>query len=234
MIEKIGKGTTRSEKAATILSQMKSDTRLGDLRKIAKEIKKDHELAMELWSTGEYLPRLLATLIMDKKLLTQEVLDLLDQDMQVHPFDERNNLMDWLMANQLTKDKKTIALLESWGNSQSALQRRAFWYYQARLRWTGQTPPDNTEDLLSAIEANIAQEEPEVQWAMNFTAGWIGIYDEKYRERCITLGEKTGLYKDEIVSKGCTPNYLPEFIAIEVNKRNKNWTPKMLKELDRK
>ncbi|WP_282156310.1 DNA alkylation repair protein [Cytobacillus gottheilii] len=211
-----------SSKAENILAQIHSKTKLGDLRKIAKDIKKDHELAMELWSTEAYLPRLLAILIMDKKLLSQDVLNRLDQDMQTHIFDERNNLMDWLMANQLSKDKKTIALIDSWENSPSALQRRTFWYYQARLRWTGQTPPDNTEYLLSALEANIAQEEPEVQWAMNFTAGWIGVYDEKQRARCITLGEKTGLYKDEKVAKGCTPSYLPEFIAIEANKRQNN------------
>src|SRR5690606_21871231 len=193
-----------SSKAEEILSQINSDTKLGDLRKIAKEIKKDHELAMELWSSEKYLPRLLAVLIMDKKLLTEDVLNALDKDMQTHTVDERNNLMDWLMANQLTKSKKLITLLESWQNSPSALQRRVFWYYQARLRWTGQTPPDNTEDLVTAIEANIAQEELEVQWAMNFTAGWIGVYDEKYRDRCIKIGEKTCLYKGEMVSSGCT------------------------------
>lgn len=209
----------RSSNAENILSQIDRKTKLGDLRKIAKDIKKNHELAMELWSTEELLPRLLAILIMDKKLLSQEVLNKLDKDMQTHIFDERNNLMDWLMANQLSKDKKTIALMESWENSPSALQRRAYWYYQARLRWTGQTPPDNTADLLSTLEANITREEPEVQWAMNFTAGWIGVYDENNRERCIKLGEKTGLYKDEVVAKGCTPSYLPEFITIEVNKR---------------
>lgn len=208
-----------SLKAENILQQIDSNTKLGELRKIAKEIKKDHELAMELWSTGEFLPRLLAILIMNKKLLSEEVLNMLDKDMQSHPSKERTNLMDWLMSNQLTKSKKTIALIESWENSPSALQRRTYWYYQARLRWTGQTPPDNTEELLSAIEANIAKEKPEVQWAMNFTAGWIGVYDEKYRERCMKIGEKTGLYKDEIVAKGCTPNYLPEFITMEVNKR---------------
>ncbi|MBP3966855.1 DNA alkylation repair protein [Paenibacillus lignilyticus] len=212
----------RSSKAENILLQIDSKTKLGDLRKIAKDIKIDHELAMELWSTEEVLPRLLAILIMDKKLLSEDVLDKLDKDMQIHTFDERNNLMDWLMANQLTKDKKTIALMELWEYSPSALQRRTFWYYKGRLRWMGQTPPDNTEDLLSAIEATITQEEPEVQWAMNFTAGWIGVYDQKNRARCIKLGEETGLYKDEMVSKGCTPNYLPEFIAIEVNKRTNN------------
>lgn len=211
----------RSSKAENILSQINSKTKLGDLRKIAKEIKKDHELALELWASGEFLPRQLAILIMDKKELSQDLIAQLDQEMQVHPFEERIHLMDWLMANQLTKDKKRIEMLQSWEKSPSSLQRRAFWYYQARLRWMGQTPPDNTADLVSAIEARIAKEDPEVQWAMNFAAGWIGVFDEKYRKRCIAIGEQTGLYKDEKVSKGCTPSYLPEFIAIEADKRDK-------------
>ena len=209
-----------SSKAEKILSQINTKTKLGDLRNIAKNIKTDHDLAMELWSTGKFFPRLLAILIMDNKLVSQDLINKLDKDMHTHPFDERNQLMDWFMANQLTKNKKTIALIESWENSLSALQRRVFWYYQARLRWTGQTPPANTPELLSKIEANIAKEEPEVQWAMNFTAGLIGVHEKQYRNRCITLGEKTGLYKGEMVSKGCTPDYLPEFIAIESNKRN--------------
>jgi 3-methyladenine DNA glycosylase AlkD len=207
------------QKAAKIYSQVSdTNTKLGDLRKIAKEIKKDHPLAIELWSTGKYLPRQLAILIMDPKLLTQEVINRLDKDIQKHEKEEKLQLIDWLMANQLTKDKKTIALIESWENSPSSLQRRIFWYYQGRLRWVGQTPPPNTEKLLSSIEKNIMKEEPEVQWAMNFTAGQIGIFQKEYRARCIALGEKTGLFKDEMVSKNCTPNYLPEFISIQVAK----------------
>jgi 3-methyladenine DNA glycosylase AlkD len=209
-----------SPQAQNILAQINPQTKLGDLRKIAKEIKKDHELAMQLWSTGEFLPRQLAILIMDKKLLSQEAIDQLDKDMQQHPLKERTQLIDWLMANQLSKDKNTIALMESWENSPSPLQRRLFWYYQARLRWVGQTPPSNTEELVAAIEQRIADEAPEVQWAMNFTAGWIGVFDKNYRKRCVEVGEKTGLYKGQMVSKGCTPDYLPDFIEIESNKRN--------------
>lgn len=209
-----------SSQAENILTQIDDKTKLGDLRKIAKDIKRDHELAMELWSTKSFLPRQLAILIMDNKLLSQDLIDKLVNDMQGHPLNERNQLMDWLMANQLTKDKKAITLMLSWENSPSTLQRRVFWYYQGRLRWMGQTPPSNNDELLSKIETQIHKEEPEVQWAMNFTAGWIGVYDKKYRNRCIALGEKTGLYKGKMVSKGCTPEYLPEFIAIESNKRN--------------
>jgi 3-methyladenine DNA glycosylase AlkD len=211
-----------SPKAKNIYKQIHSKTTLlGDLRTIAKDIKKDHELAMELWSTGEFLPRQLAILIMDKKQLSQELIDKLDKDIQKHKENERLQLIDWLMANQLAKDKKTIALMESWEDSPSALQRRIFWYYQGRLRWMGQASPPNTEYLLSAIEKRIENEKPEVQWAMNFTAGWIGIYQPEYRSRCIALGERTGLYKGEMVSKGCTPNYLPEFISIQVAKLKK-------------
>ena len=211
-----------SSKSKDIYAQISSEsTKLGDLRKIAKEIKKDHDLAMELWSTGEFSPRLLATLIMDKKLLSQEVIDKLIQDLENHELDDRNQIIDWLMANQLSKDKKTIALMESWENSPSVLQRRVFWYHQARLRWMGKTNQPNTEELLTSIEANLVNEQPEVQWAMNYTAGQIGKWEEEYRNRCISIGEETGLYKDEIVAKNCTPSYLPKFISIEVAKLEK-------------
>mgnify|MGYP006155714501 CR=1 FL=1 len=195
--------------------------KLGDLRKIAKEIKKNHSLAMVLWSTKEFLSRELATLIMDPQMLTQEVINQLDQDIQLHPQDEQLHLIDWLMANQLSKDKKTIDLMLSWENSTSDLQRRIFWYYQARLRWVGQTPPLNTEKLLTKIEKHIESEVPSVQWAINFTAAQIGISQEEYRDRCIDLGIRTGLYKNEVVPKNCTPSYLPDFISIQVAKLKK-------------
>ena len=210
-----------STKALSIYSKINENTKLGDLRKIAKEIKIDHKLSLELWSTGEFLPRQLAILIMDKKQLNQESINKLDQDIQKHDFNERNHLIDWLMANQLTKDKKIVSLIESWEHSSSPLQRRVFWYYQARLRWMGNTNQSNTEYLLSVIEQNMMKEEPEVQWAMNYTAAQIGKWQENYRDKCISIGETTGLYKDEIVAKNCTPSYLPEFIRIEVEKLNK-------------
>lgn len=210
-----------SPKAENIPAQINTTTKLGDIQKIAGTIKKDHELAMELWSTQKFLPRQLAILIMDKKQLTQQVIDRLDKDIQQHTFNEKLQLMDWLMANQLSKDKSTIAFMETWENSPSPLQRRIYWYYQARLRWTGQTPPPNSEELLSKIESHIEKEAPEVQWAMNFTAAQIGIFEEKYRSRCVDLGERTGLYKGEMVSKNCTPNYLPQFIAMQVEKLKK-------------
>lgn len=210
-----------SKQAQDIYAEIsKKDAKLGDLRMIAKEIKKDQQLAEELWGTGKLMPRLLAILIFDTKAITPEVADVLLGDIDKQPDnDERLQLADWLMANQLMKDKKLIALIQSWKNDAMPLKRRIFWYYQGRLRWTGQTPPGNTEDLLREIEEKLLTEAPEVQWAMNFTAAWIGIFDRGYRDHCIKMGEKLGLYIDEIVPRNCTPNYLPKFIEQEVTKR---------------
>jgi 3-methyladenine DNA glycosylase AlkD len=156
---------------------------------------------------------------MDKKQLNQDVINHLVEDLQIHEMEQRLQIADWLLANQLMKDKKMVILLESWEKEESPLLRRLFWYHQARLRWTGKTPPDNTIDLLNSLETDMANAESEVQWAMNFTAAQIGIYETEYRSQCIELGERLGLYKDDPVARGCTPDYLPEHIRIEVSKR---------------
>lgn len=209
-----------SKQAQLILNQLSDkNTKLGDVRKIAKEIKKDHLLAIELWSTKLFFPRQLAILLMDKKLLTEDSINQFVDDINLHEENEKLQLIDWLMANQLMKDKRTIEYIENWKESTSSLQRRVYWYYKGRLRWMGEIYEDS-EELLSTIENQIANEPPEVQWAMNFTAGWIGVYEKELRQKAIEIGEKTGLYKGKMVSKGCTPEYLPEFIAIESNKRN--------------
>lgn len=193
--------------------------KFGDLKQQAKEIKKDHGLALELWSTGQYHPRLLATLLFDKKLLNAGLLEQIAGDMLGHEETERNQLADWLLANQLMKDRKLVALMQTWSEHPSPMLRRLFWYHQARLRWMGRTPPSNTAELLEVLEKEMADAEPEVQWAMNFCAGWIGVHEPRFRSRCIELGKSTGLYKDEPVARNCTPSYLPKFIAIEAAKR---------------
>lgn len=209
-----------SARAREIVAEFTSGVvKLGDLKSRGKEIRKDHPLAMELWSTGQYHSRLLSTLIFDKNLLTEKVIDQLAAEMLHHAAEERTQLADWLLANQLARDKKLASLVTTWEKNPSPILRRLFWYHQARLRWVGQVPPGNSADLLDSLEINMADAQPEVQWAMNFCAGQIGVHEPKFRSRCVKLGERLGLYKDEHVAKNCTPSYLPDFIRIEVAKR---------------
>ena len=45
---------------ALLLRLSDEAVRLGDVKKLAKEIKKDHDLAMQLWESQNFHPRLLA------------------------------------------------------------------------------------------------------------------------------------------------------------------------------
>ncbi len=193
----------------------------GDLKKIAKEIKKDHELAIQLWESEKYNPRLLSVLIMDKKQLSLDKLEAMTQDLLVNDQKEQNHVGDWLLANQLIKAKGLVALLEGFEDHPSPFLRRLFWYYQARLRWTGKLPHDNTGQLVASIAKKLGTEDPEVQMAMNFCAGWIGVYDKEYADQVLQIGEEVGLYRGDKVPKGCAPPYLPEFIEYENERLSK-------------
>ncbi|MDG1430497.1 MAG: DNA alkylation repair protein, partial [Paracoccaceae bacterium] len=164
--------------------------RMGEIKKLATSIKKNHDLALELWASGDYVPRLVAVLIMDKVQLDLTTIETLAADLGSMSEANRNRLSEWLMANQLMKSKKTIALLESWREHELPTLRRLYWYYQARLRWTGKIPKDNAVELLSFLQSDMGNELPEVQWTMNFTAAWIGIYEAKYRKECVALGKR--------------------------------------------
>lgn len=209
-----------SERTEELVAELSAGSlKLGDIKKRASELKVDHDMALELWSTGKFYPRLLGTLIFDKRLLTEKLIDQLAEDILRHEAPERDQLTDWLLANQFTKDRKLTALMITWEDHPSPIHRRLFWYHQARLRWMGHTPPGNSATLLDSLEQKMATAEPGVQWAMNFCACQIGLHESEYRARCIRLGEELGLYKDERVPKNCTPSYIPEFIRIEAAKR---------------
>jgi hypothetical protein len=197
----------------------KESTKYGDLKKLAKEIKKDHKLAIALWDTGQYNPRLLAVLLLDRTLITEEFLDKVSTDLLKHKDDEWKHISDWLFANQLNKSKKLLAMVEGWMRSESPIQRKLFWTHQYRLRWTGKTGHENTEEIIAVIKETILREIPPIQESMIMTAGWIGVYNLEYRDLLVKFGEDTGLHKDMKVPPGCTPWYLPEFIRIESKKK---------------
>lgn len=90
-----------SARAAQLVAEItQPNVKLSDLRVHGKAIKKDHDLAMELWSTGQHHPRLLATLLFDKKLLTEEVLDRLASDLLQLESKERCHIADWLLVSR--------------------------------------------------------------------------------------------------------------------------------------
>jgi len=180
--------------------------RLGDVRKVAKEIKTDHELALELWDTGILEARLLAILVLQPKRLTRDELDAM---VRAPGFVQ---VADWLDSYVTRQHPEKEALRQTWLADDDPWALRAGWSLTAER--VGKDPDGlDLAGLLDRIEAELAVAAPEAQWTMNNTLAGIGIHHAEHRERAVAIGERLGVYRDYPTPKGCTSPFAPIWIA---------------------
>ncbi|MGZ8557046.1 MAG: DNA alkylation repair protein [Chitinophagaceae bacterium] len=186
--------------------------KLGDIRTLAKKIKTNHTLALELWDTENIDARLLATLIINPKML-------LHHDINKMVKSERFiQVADWLYAYVIKVYPDNESLRKEWMNSKDVMPARAGWSLTSGC--AARNP--NVLDLpaiLDRIESEMAGAAPEVQWTMNSTLAQIGIQVPEYRKRATAIGEKLGIYRDYPVSKGCTSPFAPIWIKEMVSRQ---------------
>ena len=186
--------------------------KLGDVRALAKKVKADHGLALELWETGNVEAQLLAALVMEPESLSAEELEGLTRSTTC------SQVADWLNAYVVARHPGKEALRERWMKAKDRWAARAGWGLTAGRVGKGGDGLD-LGALLDRIEKEMPGAEPEVQWTMNNTLGAIGIHHAKHRKRAVAIGEKIGLYRDWPVSKGCTPPYVPVWVEAMVKRR---------------
>ncbi len=178
---------------------------LGDIRNVAKAIKTDHALALELWQTGNVDAQLLATLIVvPKRLSMDEMSDMVCSITCAQ-------LADWLGAYVIAKHPEKEALRQKWMTAGNAWAARAGWGLTADRVAKN---PDGLDvpALLDRIESEFLNADPAVQWTMNTTLAQIGIHLPAHRKRALAIGEAKGVYRDYPVSKGCTSPFAPIWI----------------------
>ena len=191
---------------------------MGDLRALAKKIKTNHELALQLWKTGNIDAQLLAILLMKPKSLSAAELDKMVRAARFAW------VADWLNAyivkEQPPADKETLRL--KWMEDEDGWAARAGWNLTASRINKGGKDVEGLDlpALLGRIESEMADAPPETQWTMNNTLIEIGIHHASLRKRAIAIGEKIGLYKDWPVSKGCTPPYVPVCVPEMVKRQS--------------
>ena len=187
--------------------------KLGDLRAIAKTIKTDHQLALDLWDTGNVEAQLLATLVIKPTALSADELDKLTRSTTCA------QVADWLNAYVVAQHPDKETLREKWMKAKDRWAARAGWNLTASRINQGGADGLDLSALLDVIEKEMPRALPEVQWTMNNTLGAIGIHHPKLRKRAIAIGEKIGLYRDWPVSKGCTPPYVPVWVDAMVKRQ---------------
>lgn len=186
--------------------------KLGDLRVLAKRIKTNHALALELWDTENFDAQMLAMLLIKPEQLSAAELDRMVRSVK-HP-----RLADWVNAYVVKLHPEKEILRQAWMQDNDPMAARAGWNLTSQRILKD---PDGLDipALLTRLENEMGSASPEAQWTMNFTLAEIGINHPSHRQRAIAIGEKLGVYRDYPTPKGCTSPFAPIWIEEIVSRQ---------------
>lgn len=186
---------------------------LTKLRAVAKDLKKNDELAGELWATGDTAARLVAILIMRPKAWSEAQLDEMLRDSRLP------KVHGWLVSYIVKKSPHAEALRQSWMDDPDPVVASAGWALTSE-RVNKKPEGLDLSGLLDTIEAEMAEAPERLQWAMNETLSYIGIENPDLRKRAIDIGERLGVLRDYPTSPGCTSPFAPTWITEMVARKS--------------
>lgn len=185
---------------------------LGKLRAVAKRLKTQQDLAVELWKTGDTAARLLALLICRPKAFTRDELDAMLREAR------RPKVHEWLVSYVVKKSPHAEDLRRSWFDDADPVVASAGWALTVD-RVAKRPEGLDLSGLLDRIEAEMKDAPDRLQWAMNHCLAQIGIEHPDLRERAIGIGERLEVLKDYPTSPGCTSPFAPVWITEMVKRR---------------
>ncbi len=178
---------------------------MGGIRKLAAEIKTNHELAIALWKTGNADAQFLAILLMKPTDLSADEMDRLVRSVNF------SHVADWLSSYVVKQHTDKETLRQKWMADADPWAARAGWSLTSE-RISKSPKGLDLSALLDRIESEMGQAASEVQWTMNYCLAGIGIHNPKLRKRALAIGESLGIYRDYPCSKGCTSPFAPIWI----------------------
>ncbi|MFT7536706.1 MAG: 3-methyladenine DNA glycosylase AlkD [Hyphomicrobiaceae bacterium] len=184
----------------------------GDIRKLAKQIKVDHELGLSLWQTGNVDAQMLAILLVRPEELSIKELSAMVKEGTCEW------VATWLSSYVIKKHSDTEKVREKWMKARDVMTKRAGWSLTAQR--VVKSPDDlDLVALLDRLEKEMPKAKPQAQWTMNTCLGEIGIRHEEHRDRVLAMGEAIGFYRDVPVSKGCLSPFIPIWVNEMVSRQ---------------
>lgn len=185
---------------------------LTKLRAVAKRVKKNHPLAVELWGTGDSAARLLALLICRPREFSPSDLDAMIREARTR------KVHDWLVGYVVMKGPHAEELRVAWLADADPVVASAGWALTAD-RVVKKPGGLDLPALLDQIEAEMAGAHERLQWEMNTTLAQIGIENPDLRPRALEIGERLGVLRDYPTPANCTSPYAPEWITEMVRRK---------------
>lgn len=186
---------------------------LGKLRAVAKRLKTRHDLACDLWATGDTAARLLATLVCRPKEFGPGELDAMVRETRAP------KVHDWFVNYVVKKSPHADDLRRSWTADPDPVVASAGWALTTE-KVTKKPEVLDLPALLDVIEAEMRGAPDRLQWSMNHCLAQIGIDHAEHRARAVDIGERLEVLKDYPTPPGCTSPFAPVWIAEIVRRRS--------------
>jgi 3-methyladenine DNA glycosylase AlkD len=176
----------------------------GNLGKLKKKIKTDHELALELWESGNIDARILATMIADPDECTASVVDRWTNETTFHL------LVDYI-AGLAARTPFAVKQMEEWMKSREEYVRQcAYATLAAGLRDGLDVTDDDCRRYLETIEKEIHGSANRAKYAMNIALISIGIYRPALIEAAVDAAKRIGKVDVDHGDTSCkTPDAVP-------------------------
>jgi 3-methyladenine DNA glycosylase AlkD len=185
---------------------------LGKLRAVAKRLKTQQELAVELWRTDDTAARLLALLICRPKAFGHDELDAMLRESRTP------KVHDWLVSYVVKKSPHAQTLRVAWTADRDPVVASAGWALTTER--VAKKPEDlDLAGLLDVIEAEMKNAPDRLQWAMNHCLAQIGIEHAGHRARAMDIGERLGVLRDYPTPPNCTSPFAPVWITEMVRRQ---------------
>jgi len=185
---------------------------LGKLRAIAKRLKTQQDLAVQLWATGDTAARLLALLICRPKAFTHDELDAMLREA------DRPKVQDWLVNYVVKKSPHVEALRVLWFDDADPVVASAGWALTVD-RVAKKPEGLDLDGLLDVVEKDMKDAPQRLQWAQNHCLAQIGIEHPALRARALEIGERLEVLKDYPTPPGCTSPFAPIWINEMVKRK---------------
>lgn len=185
---------------------------LTELRAVARRVKKNHPLAVELWGTDDSAARLLALLICRPKEFSAAELDAMIRQTRTR------KVHDWLVNYVVLKGPHAEESRLVWLGDADPVVASAGWALTAN-RVVKNPEELDLPGLLDQIEAEMAGAHERLQWEMNTCLAQIGIENPDLRPRALEIGERLGVLRDYPTPPNCTSPFAPEWIAEMVRRK---------------
>ena len=172
-------------------SQLKSfGIGLTQLRKLAKEIGRDHKLALQLWNSDVYDAKIVGLLIDEPKQITREQAETQVEDVAV-------GMLSHVFAScdaTLAKSPMAFEIARDWMDSPDAVRRQcgfALLYELSKKKVAGMDD-DYLLDRIARIRDQIHTEEMWVRESMNTALMGIGKRNKKLNQAAIRAAKAIG------------------------------------------